>query len=274
MVFYRVLLKLCSISPRFKRFFWRQCYQFLAGRYSADYWTFMNYGYAPTKGDLPLSLNAEDESDRYFIELYYRVAGAIDLIGCEVMEVGSGRGGGASFVARYLYPTRMVGVDISDNAVALCRARHAVDTLTFEQGDAEHLPFEDASFDVVINIESSHCYGSVSDFFAEVFRVLRPGGHFLFADFRSSHDVDALHKQLCDVGFLTREEVDITPQVCEALDVDSEHKRDLIRSATNNKIVPSLEQLAGLKGSRMFENLHNGTWCYVRFVLQKPEGFA
>ena len=55
------------------------------------------------------------------------------------------------------------------------------------------LPFPDASFDVVINVESSHCYGHVDRFFAEVARVLRPGGWFLYTDFRGATDMPALH---------------------------------------------------------------------------------
>jgi SAM-dependent methyltransferase len=36
----------------------------------------------------------------------------------------------------------------------------------------------------VINVEASHAYPRLPRFLAEVARVLRPGGHFLYADFR------------------------------------------------------------------------------------------
>ena len=39
--------------------------------------------------------------------------------------------------------------------------------------------------DVVLNVESSHCYGSMPRFLAEVRRVLEPRGYFLHADFRA-----------------------------------------------------------------------------------------
>ena len=51
-------------------------------------------------------------------------------------------------------------------------------------GDADNLPFADQSFDAVINIEASHCYPRLSHFLADVARVLRPGGHFLYVDAR------------------------------------------------------------------------------------------
>ena len=83
---------------------------------------------------------------------------------------------------RYLEPARMFGVDLSQNAVEFCRTVHSVLNLEFRQGDAEHLPFEDASFDAVLNVESSHCYPSLPDFFTEVRRVLKNNGCFLYAD--------------------------------------------------------------------------------------------
>ncbi|QDU31359.1 Phthiotriol/phenolphthiotriol dimycocerosates methyltransferase [Anatilimnocola aggregata] len=54
--------------------------------------------------------------------------------------------------------------------------------LSFVVGDAENLPFEDDTFDAVVNVESSHCYRSDPAFLAQVRRVLRTGGHVLFAD--------------------------------------------------------------------------------------------
>jgi SAM-dependent methyltransferase len=46
------------------------------------------------------------------------------------------------------------------------------------------------SFDAVINVEASHCYPSLPRFLAEVARVLRPGGHFLYADVRRCHQLE------------------------------------------------------------------------------------
>src|ERR1700752_4130464 len=101
----------------------------------------MNYGFVPPPGAEPLVLRSDDEPDRYWIQLYHQVAGAIALTGRSVLEVGSGRGGGASYVARYLGPRSLVGVDVSNSAVALCKERHHAPGLSFRQGDAEQLPF-------------------------------------------------------------------------------------------------------------------------------------
>ena len=56
----------------------------------------------------------------YYMQLYDHVAGAVDLRDLKVLEVGSGRGGGADYIKRYLKPESMVGLDISENAVSFC----------------------------------------------------------------------------------------------------------------------------------------------------------
>jgi hypothetical protein len=56
-----------------------------------------------------LRLAETDEPDRHWIQLYHHVAGAVDLEKCTVLEVGSGRGGGASFIKRYLRPASVIG---------------------------------------------------------------------------------------------------------------------------------------------------------------------
>ena len=61
--------------------------------------------------------------------------------------------------------------------------------MDFVHGDAEKLPFPDQSFDAVINVESSGAYPHFSRFLAEVARVLRPGGHFLYADLRPANSI-------------------------------------------------------------------------------------
>src|SRR5438128_1941354 len=93
----RIFVFLCRFAP-LKRMLWRSWYNFLARSYREGDWTFMNYGYVPPAATSPLALHPEDEPDRYCIQLYHFVASQADLIDKAVLEVGSGRGGGASFV--------------------------------------------------------------------------------------------------------------------------------------------------------------------------------
>ena len=118
---------------------------------------FLNYGYAPIDGAVEsLDLPPDVEPDRYGIQLYDRVARARILEGLDVLEVGCGRGGGASFLFDRHRPATFVGVDLSESSIAHCTERYGRPGLRFVVGDAEHLPFADGSFDVVLNVESSH----------------------------------------------------------------------------------------------------------------------
>lgn len=229
----------------------------------------MNYGYAPTDQESPLTLEKKDEPNRYFIGLYHHVAHAIDLANKNVLEVGSGRGGGAAYIAHYLKPTHLTGLDISSQAVAFCQTQHTLQNLSFQTGDAEALPFESHHFDTVLNVESSHCYGSLETFFQEVYRVLKPKGHFLFADFRKTNNVPALRELLLKTGFSICQEEDITPAVLRALELDNDHKQTLIQNFAKPKSIQVFEQFAGIKGTRPHTYFQNGTWQYMRFVVQK-----
>ena len=147
----------------------------------------MNYGFILDSKKAKRDLVPEDEDDRVFIQLYDYAASSIPIKGKNVIEVGSGRGGGASFISRYHKPTHMTGLDYSSKAVKLSNEIHVnVSNLSFIQGDAEKLPFENDSFDAVINVESSHCYGNMNQFVNEVVRVLKPGGYFSWVDLRAS----------------------------------------------------------------------------------------
>ena len=265
----RLALMLGALSPRLKRLLWRRWYQYLAG-YTLSEWRFMNYGYASLDpGEEPVVLSPDDEPDRYAIHLYHRVARAVALAGREVLEVGCGRGGGSSFVKRYHHPGQMTGVDFSPKAVRFCQQNHCVAGLSFVHGDAEALPFGDESFDAVINVESSHCYGSMPAFLREVKRVLRPGGHFLFADLRAAEDRDRLHGLVAETGMAILEKEDVTPNVLEALRQDSGRKLDLIQRSVNKHLVGAFQEFAAIEGSGVFEGFRNGTSIYLRYALQK-----
>ena len=139
-----------------------------------------------------LPLAPEDEPNRYCIQLYHRTATQADLGGKQVLEVSSGHGGGAAYLVRTLRPAAYTGLDYNPDGVAFAQKRHHLPGLEFVHGNAENLPFPDESFDAVINVEASHAYPHFDRFLPEMVRVLRPGGHFLYADFRGYLEYDRL----------------------------------------------------------------------------------
>ena len=194
---------------------------------------FMNDGYDTQK---PVPLSIDDEPDRYSIQLYHRV----------------------------------VGVDLAASAIAFCRAHYDLPGLRFEQGDAEALDLPDASFDAVLNVESSVCYERPERFFAEVVRVLRPGGHFLYADVRETRELQDWERQLEATGLEKLEEEDVTGRVVAALDRDSRRRSRLIAEHAPWALRGIFAEFAGVRGSNFYyEAMKRREKVYLRYLFRK-----
>lgn len=230
----------------------------------------MNYGYASfEQSSLPLA--PADEPHRYNLQLYHAVVAPVNLHNCNVLEVGSGRGGGAAYLARMFAPRSYTGVDFASRAARFCGSFHRAPGLAFLAGDAERLPFAGCAFDAVVNVESSHTYWHIEQFFSEVRRVLRPGGHFCFADWRATGEVALLRAQLQAAGLEMLEDENITPQVVQALSLDNERKAALIEQHAPAFIRARFGQFAGLRGTSTYQNFNNGSWQYRRFLLRTQQ---
>jgi ubiquinone/menaquinone biosynthesis C-methylase UbiE len=264
----KIFAALCQV-PLSRKFLWKCWYQFLASQNPQREWTFMNFGYESLPLALGLTLRPEDEPDRYCIQLYHHLVHDLDLSGKEVLEVGSGRGGGASYIQRYFKPKRMIGIDYSQKAVGFCSKRHQEPGLSFHKGDAEAIPLGDDQMDIILNLESSHCYGNAAAFFREVHRVIRPGGYFLYADFRDKTKVDFWVEELKASGLKLIKQTDITKNVLTALDLDNERKIKLIEEFVPKLLQKSFLDFAGIKGAAVYQLFKNGDLVYFSFVLQK-----
>ena len=106
-------------------------------------------------------------------------------VGGRVLEVGCGRGIALPVLAERLRPASLVGVDVDPALVAIARRQMRASALdvTVLEGDVRELPFDDGSFDLVIDFGTCyHVGGGVSGARAalsEIGRVLRPGGRFV-----------------------------------------------------------------------------------------------
>ena len=253
----------------FRRLVWKPIYEMLARVLPLAEWQFMNYGYMPAGEEAPLVLEPGDELQRYPLQLYHYLATQTEVQGKSMLEVGSGRGGGANYIARYLKPERIVGMDLAKNAVKFAGQNFKQPNLDYQQGNAEALPFDDASFDVVLNVESSHAYGSVPNFLKEVHRVLRPGGVFLITDMRGEPGLKLLQQQLQDSGLEMQKETDITRNVVEAIEMEEPMKKERIRRLVPKWLVGPFEEFAGVKNSAIHRDLDNRDLIYCRWKLVK-----
>jgi len=98
--------------------------------------------------------------------------------GKDVLEVACGTGQGAGYIAGLARSYR--AGDYSEKILGIARA-HYGERIAFQQLDAQQLPFENGSFDVVILFEAIYYLPSAERFVAECRRVLRPGGKVLIA---------------------------------------------------------------------------------------------
>jgi SAM-dependent methyltransferase len=267
---YKAVRLISRRSTGIRRLSSRHFYEYLSKLDKNGEVTLMNHGYVDLDPDTrPIPLDAEDEDNRYCLHLYHHVAGAIDLSGLDVLDVGSGRGGGAAYVKRYLAPHSMTGVDISNKAIAFSQRSYAGEGLRYLHGDAEDLPFADVTFDAVINIESSHCYGVMAQFLREVYRVLRPGGHLLWTDARPPHQLRALYTDIRQSGFAVIKVENITANVLAAMALRGECNKALI-----DRIVPryargAFYHFAGIEGTWIHSLLLSGKLEYMHLVLCK-----
>ena len=266
----KLFLFLLRVSPKFQRAMWKWWYQRLAKRATDSSWTFMNYGYSYPNDNSSINLKPEDENNRLFIQLYNYVSSQIPLDNRKVLEVGSGRGGGASFVARYYHPKSMTGLDYSSSAIKLSNKIHSsVSNLQFIKGDAERLPFDDNTFDAVINVESSHCYGNMRKFLKEVHRVLKKGGHFSWADLRGKDMINDTESAFEALDLKCIHEQAITSEVTEALDGIHERKMEMIKLHVPKFLQTAFKDFAGVKNSKIYNAFNDGNAVYLAKAFQK-----
>jgi ubiquinone/menaquinone biosynthesis C-methylase UbiE len=93
------------------------------------------------------------------------------------LDVGTGTGSAALFLAREFPRASVRGVDFSEEMIAQAKDKVGLDPegrVAFKVADAADLPWPDDSFDVVVQ-------NNVPVFFDEVARVLRPGGYVVVA---------------------------------------------------------------------------------------------
>lgn len=265
-----IVEKYAELPKPLRKPLWRWWHKKLNKYDSGNVASFMNYGYESLNGDPRLELRPTDEADRYCIQLYDHVVNRFDLRKKHVLEVGSGRGGGASYITRYFEPESYTGLDITQSSIDFCNNHYRdVQALNFRCGNAEKLPFENNTFDYVVNVESARCYNDQAAFFSEVFRVLKPEGKLLLADMIYPSEIVKFRDTIKQAGFNIARETDISQNVVAALDKDSERREKLIDANVPKFLRSSFKTFAGTKGTSRHNNFATGVFQYYSFELTK-----
>jgi SAM-dependent methyltransferase len=113
--------------------------------------------------------------------------------GLTVADVGCGSGMDLLLAAKAVGPRgRAIGVDMTDAMAERARASAraaGLENVEVRPGDAMSLPLEDASVDVVISNGVLNLTPDKSVAYGDVFRVLKPGGRFLYGDIVVDHEL-------------------------------------------------------------------------------------
>lgn len=269
------LIQRIGYHPTFERLYAKYGYpmmtRVMSGKLGGMEYLFLGPGYEedPAMGVL---LDEADEPNRYPIQFYHRLAVDEHLAGKDILEVSSGHGGGASYLMRTFKPKSYVGLDLNPAGVTFCRQRHNLPGMRFVQGDAQDLPFPDGSFDVVINLEASHSYPDFARFLAEVARVLRTGGRFLYADLRLRKEVDQWTADMQSCPLQTLSHRVVNPEIVRGYERNSQQRREQIDHYMRflpRRLRSSAADFSGVEGGGNDLALQNGELSYQHWVMTK-----
>ncbi|MCJ7485523.1 MAG: arsenite methyltransferase [Candidatus Aminicenantes bacterium] len=159
--------------------------------------------------------------------------------GQTVVDLGSGAGNDVFIASSVVGETgRVIGVDMTPEMIDKARAnaeRRGVQNVEFRLGDIESLPVENAAADVVVSNCVLNLVPDKRLAFAEIFRVLKPGGRFCVSDIVLKGELPAKLREVaelyvgCVAGALTTEEyIGIIHEAgFAAIDIKSAKRLDL-----------------------------------------------
>ena len=113
-----------SYAPQLRKHAFRFAYNIMSRFiFSEEPIVFLNYGYADDNTEIFLeNLKARDRGDHLPIRLYSRLLDGVPIADKRVLDVGCGRGGGSSYIARYLRPVSYTHLTLP-TMLAQCRSR-------------------------------------------------------------------------------------------------------------------------------------------------------
>ena len=137
-----------------------------------------------------------------------------------ILDVGCGGGKNIARMLKHCPEGKVYGIDYSEESVAMSRKKNGKllgSRCFIEQGNVMELPYENEKFDLVTAFETVYFWPDLNKSFSEVYRVLKPGGMFMFSyaldtsktmrywaeqiDAMKILPTDEITKILTDVGF-------------------------------------------------------------------------
>lgn len=251
----------------------RQFYNAVSQQLDATFFAqnsiFLNYGYVAdqnkqySKIELP-----ENFLNKNSIKLILEVIGDCDITGSEILDIGCGRGGLVYTINKYFNVKRINGIDLSPVAISFCKDNYQYQNASFDVGDAEQLPFENDSFDVVTNVESSHNYPNIYNFYLEVSRVLRVGGYFLYTDLLPVNRFAEHLTFLQEMKFTIERNQDISSNVLLSCDETASRHLDVFKDLSKED-GEVMRNFLAVPGSKPYDSMKSGEAAYKIIRLKK-----
>jgi len=153
-----------------------------------------------------LALVQKRVADRFLQQLM-----AQDFIPENLLDIGSGTGRLVNALRQNLPHISITGVDLAYGMISCAKKRFADPAdIKLVCGDAEALPFKSCSFDMVVSTSTYQWLSPLDAPFAEVWRVLKPGGRFCFALFGEKTLFELRDSYSAALNFLHKSHADRT----------------------------------------------------------------
>ncbi|MGI9480941.1 MAG: class I SAM-dependent methyltransferase [Hyphomicrobiales bacterium] len=230
-------------------------------------------------GEGYLSPGGAEEVDRVLV--------GISIAGKSVLDIGCGSGGVTMHLADAHGAGPIIGVDVEDPVLETAKARLATRTdgaqekISFKKVSPGPLPFDNESFDIVFSKDALIHIADKEALFAEVFRVLKPGGWCLASDWlradenepsRDMKDYIAMEGLSFGMASPDRYRASLERAGFENITLSNRNEwyaqvaKDELAQLKGNLYLPAIEAA----GKPLVDH-HIGTWVAMLKVLQTGE---
>jgi ubiquinone/menaquinone biosynthesis C-methylase UbiE len=203
----------------------------------------------------------------------------------EIVEIGCGTGAGANLITREVHPTaKYLALDMQQAAINTCNKLHATEdnpglTCTLVPNGVGHdgnkAPREDSSVDFVVISETHIADIQIGDIekgiFAEIVRILKPGGLFLWGNAIPTRVWEEADVYLPTIGFELVDNTNHTQGAITARDEDYERVEGVMQQLIDPypvMKVPYFGPRCAKVCNRLIANFyrHPGTALYLKMV--------
>ena len=226
---------------------------------------FMNLGYVDSN---PPILEERELNEQLSINLYHALFKEVDIVDKSILEIGCGKGGGCFYALKYLKAKLVIGIDLVKSNIEQCKKLHKYPEVAFKVMDAETFSLED-TFDVVVNLESSHCYYYRNLFVERVTEALKPDGHFMYSDFMRPEDFLEMESYFKQSGLDIIKKEDITQNVIDAILLMENYKEEVLNNSSVIKYF--YKNFAVTTDSEVYKKFKKGELVYLKYVLIKQK---